>query len=97
MRLIPILILVLCHFPAAFADGSLPVVENPREAPRTSVVEYEEVWRAGADDSEEFLFGVIRDAVTDEDGNIYLLDSQQQQVFKFSADGRISWLGQPQG
>ena len=69
------------------AGASLPVVDNPREAPRVSVVEFEEVWRAGTDESEDFLFGVIRGAVSDAHGNIYLLDTQQQQVFKFSAGG----------
>jgi len=33
-------------------------------------------------------FGVIEDVKSDENGNVYLLDSQQQQVFKFSADGK---------
>ncbi len=65
MRSILFLILILLLPPALFAEDSIPVIENPRETPRVTVVEYEEVWRAGADDSEEFLFGVIRDAASD--------------------------------
>ena len=87
---ITITILYLC---AAVASGeSLPVVENPCEAPRVSEIHFEEVWRAGADDREEFIFGVISDAVCDTEGNIYLLDTQQQQVFKFSGSGEYLGL-----
>lgn len=77
----------LCLSVSLAVGDSVPVVDNPREASRVNAVHFEEVWRAGADDSEEFLFGVIRDAVSDAGGNIYLLDSQQQQVFRFSPDG----------
>jgi hypothetical protein len=87
--LIPIMISLLG---SEASVASLPVVDNPQEAPRVSAVHYEEVWRAGADESEEFLLGVIRDAVSDAHGNIYLLDTQQQQVFKFSAAGEYLGL-----
>ncbi len=97
MRSILFFILILLLPPALFAEDSIPVIENPRQAPRVTVVEYKEVWRAGADDSEEFLFGVIRDAATDAAGNIYLLDTQQQQVFKFSAAGEYLGLVSRQG
>jgi len=85
-------ITIVFLFSSAVSGENIPVVENPREAPRVNVVQYEEMWRAGANDSEEFLFGVIRDAVTDASGNVYLLDTQQQQVFKFSASGEYLGL-----
>ena len=78
--------LALCLV-ASVAMADAPVITNPREAPVQRTVHYEEVWRAGADDEAEYIFGVIGDAETDAEGNIYLLDTQQYIVFKFSADG----------
>ena len=91
MRLVLILAVFLCLVPPAAAD-SVPVIDNPREAPRVNDQHFEEVWRAGADESEDFIFGVIRAVVSDAHRNIYLLDSQQQQVFKFSPAGKYLGL-----
>ncbi len=92
MRLV-FLYLLFC-LPAPASGGAPPslTMENPRSAPRTTVVQYEEAWRAGDDPGEEFIFGVIIDAVADRQGNLYLLDLQQQQVFKFSPEGRYLGL-----
>lgn len=79
-------ILIICLF-ASTALADVPVIDNPREAPVQRTVHYEEVWRAGADDEADFIFGVIGDAETDAEGNVYLLDTQQYIVFKFSPDG----------
>ncbi|MEN8008225.1 MAG: 6-bladed beta-propeller [Candidatus Krumholzibacteriota bacterium] len=92
MRSTQFSIVLLFLFSSVFAAESIPVIDNPRETPRVNEVHFEEVWRAGADDGEEFLFGVISDAVCDAEGNIYLLDTQQQQVFKFSASGEYLGL-----
>jgi hypothetical protein len=85
---IPILraLLATCIL-AVSARADVPVIENPREAPARRTVAYEEVWRAGADDAADFIFGVIGDAETDAAGNVYLLDTQQYTVFKFGPDG----------
>lgn len=72
--------------------AAIPMVDNPQEAPASRTVNYEELWRVGADDEAEFIFGVIMGVVEDEDGNLYLLDTQQQQVFKFSASGEYQGL-----
>lgn len=88
-----IAVFILFAFPVlADTAADLPVVDNPREAPRRVTVEYEEAWRAGTDDGEDFIFGVITKAVADDHGNVYLLDTQQQQVFKFSASGEYRGL-----
>lgn len=83
-----VLRLVFMCLLATSALADVPVIDNPREAPVQRTVHYEEVWRAGADDEAEYIFGVIGDAETDAEGNIYLLDTQQYIVFKFSADGK---------
>ena len=85
MRIALLLLALLSCAVAAAAD--VPVVDNPRQAPRQTTVRYEEVWRAGADETADYIFGVIGGAVADADGNVYLLDIQQQQVFKFSPNG----------
>jgi hypothetical protein len=91
MRHILLGAVLLCPALTALAE-SVPVIDNPRVAPRINDVHFEEAWRAGADDSGEFIFGVIREAVSDAGGNIYLLDSQQQQVFRFSPEGEYLGL-----
>lgn len=82
-----VLRLVFLCLLATYALADVPVIDNPREAPVQRTVHYEEVWRAGDDDEAEYLFGVIGDAETDAEGNVYLLDTQQYIVFKFSPDG----------
>ncbi|MGD9546760.1 MAG: hypothetical protein AB7V45_04330 [Candidatus Krumholzibacteriia bacterium] len=79
--------LILCCCLAGSASASAPIIENPADPPVRREVTFTEVWRAGTDEGEEFLFGVIGDAVCDPAGNIYLLDAQQQCVFKFTSGG----------
>lgn len=67
--------------------AATPLIENPAQAPILRTVQFQEAWRAGADEDAEYLFGTIADALADPQGNLYLLDSQQQQVYKFSPDG----------
>jgi len=86
MRPWPVIIITL--FTASQLAAEVPVVTNPREAPVHHEVAFTEVWRAGAEESSEFLFGVIADATCDGAGNVYLLDIQQQCVFKFGPEGR---------
>jgi len=74
---------------AGTADD-VPTIDNPRIAPSTRTVVMEEFWRAGGDD-EDYLFGVIGRAVSDDAGNVYLLDNQQQEVFAFDPEG--AYLG----
>jgi hypothetical protein len=47
-----------------------------------------ELWRAGGEDDDIF-FGVIFAAVSDEAGNLYLLDRQLCQIFVYSPQGEL--------
>jgi hypothetical protein len=67
------------------AGAAVETVANPRQAPAQRTVLYAELWRSGG--PHEPLLGVIGDAVTDEQGGLYLLDTQLQQVVAFSAAG----------
>jgi len=74
--------------------ASVPHVDNGAE-PRDGIFDYtlDVQWRAGGLDDDENLFGVIMQALADEDGNLYLLDNQLSQVTVFSPDGeRIATL-----
>lgn len=86
--------------PAAFALAlatvataaiAAPLIENPERAPRQTEVLMREVWRVGAGDDDPVM-GPIHRAVTDPAGNVYLLDSQKQEVLKFAVDGRFLGL-----
>ncbi|MBD3237571.1 MAG: 6-bladed beta-propeller [Candidatus Eisenbacteria bacterium] len=48
-----------------------------------------ERWRASVDAAGSPLFGSVTDVVTDSSGNLYILDSQLQQVLVISQDGRV--------
>ena len=63
------------HNPATPADGIVRM-------------QLEEQWRIGGDDGEIF-FGLITHVEVDENGDIYLLDRQQSQVFVYSPDGEF--------
>ena len=69
-------------------DG-VRVIASPAE-PMEPVIEStpEELWRIGGDtDDEDEFFGVISQILTDDAGNVYLLDSQLNQIKVFSPDG----------
>jgi hypothetical protein len=71
-------------------DGVLQVV-NPAE-PTEALIEIDAVeqWRLGGEtDDEDEFFGVIMQIATDDQGNIYLLDSQLHQVNIYTADGEF--------
>jgi len=71
-------------------DGVVHVM-NPAEGmmqPKTAALE--ELWRLGGDtDDEDQFFGVISAVLTDDQGQIYLLDSQLSQVKIFTASGEF--------
>lgn len=80
LKLLPVAgVLLAAH--AGFADVACPV-----EAPRRESVEYDAVWRTDAY-SADYLMGNIQAAVMDDEGSLYLLDIQQQEVFRFSSNG----------
>lgn len=73
------------------AGEGLTVVRNDAE-PRDGVqdLHLKEVWRAGGADDEEVIFGVVTQLETDDDGNVYLLDTQLSQVMVFDRDGNLT-------
>lgn len=68
-----------------------PSIENPERAPHQREIVLREQWRVGADDDDPVM-GPIHGAVADPAGNVYLLDTQKQEVLKFSADGEYLGL-----
>ena len=88
-----LLLLPLAAAGAGATPDGVPLVENgaePAEGRRT--VRLEERWRAGGEDGEDF-FGMISQAIVDEDGSIYLLDTRLAEVAVYAPDGeRIGTL-----
>jgi len=68
-------------------DGVLHVQNpaSPIEQPTTLTPK--ELWRVSGDEDDEFLFGVLSEITCDDEGNIYLLDSQLNVVMVFSPGG----------
>ena len=64
-------------------------VMNPAEPARSvDELQVEEIWRCG-EDEEGILFGLISDVVTDDSGNLYVLDSQMNEVKVLSPEGDL--------
>lgn len=66
-------------------------VKNPAKPmnPPTTV-NMEALWELGGEtDSEDEFFGVVADIEIDEDGNVYLLDSQLSEVKIYTPDGEF--------
>lgn len=91
------LLMLASVLPASAADwkgtdevrDGVRVLLNPSD-PMEPVIEStpEELWRIGGDtDDEDEFFGVISQVLTDDAGNVYLLDSQLNQIKVFSPDG----------
>jgi len=78
--------LLLTQFLILSVKAEPIVVQNSEPAQPPRSIELEELWRVGGDD-EDFLFGMVVDCLTDDNGNIYLLDNQLCQVEVFSPDG----------
>jgi len=86
---------LLLLVPAAASAGEvtlvdgIPHISNPALPPQgVQTVELEELWRAGGEGDDVF-FGLIGKVCCDEQGNIYILDSQVCQVYVYSPDGRL--------
>jgi hypothetical protein len=62
-------------------------VRNREPLHPPQVVELDELWRVGGEEG-DFVFGQIIEALSDDGGNVYLLDSQLCQVEVFSPDGK---------
>jgi hypothetical protein len=69
-------------------EGQLHV-QNPADAidPKMDI-ELEEVFRLGGwDGGDDEFFGIVTDIEQDEEGNLYVLDSQLSEIKVYSADG----------
>jgi hypothetical protein len=88
-------ILLAATLPAAMPAGAVRAADAPRiENPATpaggvTTLRLEELWCAGGDDDEDLMFGLITRVRTDEEGNLYVMDAQLQQVHVLSPDGRL--------
>ncbi len=67
-------------------DGVPHIRNNAEPANGQRTVQLEELWRVGGEDDEIF-FGLITQVLNDENGDIYILDSQLCEVQVYSPDG----------
>lgn len=93
--------LVVCAFAGAAMAGDWTgtiqtvdgkkVVQNPAKPMKdATAVKMEKLWRLGGEtDNEDEFFGVISDIEIDEQGNVYLLDSQLSEVKIYTKDGEF--------
>lgn len=68
-------------------DGVIHVMNPAQPSQPASTISPSELWRVGGEDDEDIIFGVVSDIVADEQGNLYLLDSQLNEVMVFTRDG----------
>ncbi len=68
-------------------DGVTHVRNPATPSEGTVTLHLQEQWRVG-DDPDDVLLGIITDAGTDGEGNVYLLDRQLSHVEVFGPDGR---------
>jgi len=62
------------------------IVKNTEPALPPTTLSLEEVWRVGGEE-DDLLFGTVTETAVDQDGNVYLLDSQLCQVIVISPEG----------
>jgi len=79
-----LLVLAAGLAPAAFSE--VITVKNTGPAKPPGAVHLTEQWRVGGEDS-DILFGVVSEAVSDEHGNVYILDNQLCNVVVISPEG----------
>ena len=69
-------------------DGVVQVTSPATPPEAAAAITPQELWRAGGDD-EDVIFGVIRKIAVGDDGTVYLLDVQLNQVHVFDKDGNF--------
>ncbi len=62
----------------------------PADSPAQRTVQLEELWRVGGDDEEDILLGMVATGVLDDQGNMYLLDTQLSQVLVIDPAGQLT-------
>ena len=79
---------LLALFLATTASAA-PVIDNgDKPANGRRIQQTEEMWRIGGIDDEENLLGLIQNVVADEQGNLYMLDTQLIEVLVYGPDGQ---------
>lgn len=69
-------------------DGQTHIKNGASPSQGTETLELRELWRAGGEEDDTF-FGIITQVLTDEEGNVYLLDTQLSEVQVYSPDGEF--------
>ncbi len=64
------------------------IMKNTEPALPPVALELEEIWRRGGED-DEVMIGLPVEALSDEEGRVYLADQQLCQVFVFGPDGEL--------
>ena len=67
-------------------DGVLHVLNGAEPSDGNEIFAFEEVWRHGGEDDEDF-FGMISQCLVGDDGTIYLLDTRTSEIPVYSSDG----------
>ena len=67
-------------------DGVIHVKNGSKPSHGKETLKLEELWRHGGEEDETF-FGVVTQAMTDEKGNVYVLDNQLNEVQVYSPAG----------
>ncbi len=83
---LPILVFSLAVLIGTSSSAQPLEIVLPADSPDQRTIQLEELWRIGGDD-EDFLLGVIASAVLDDEGNVFLLDTQLSQVLVINPDG----------
>ncbi|MBM3317342.1 MAG: hypothetical protein FJY75_05775 [Candidatus Eisenbacteria bacterium] len=93
--IVPAAAAVLIGLPAgpgpatAQSAAVVPATHNPASpSGGRETLRLRELWRAGADD-DAVLIGTVQQALSDEQGHLYLLDRQLSQVHVFSPEGEF--------
>ncbi len=89
MRILVLTILLTVFWAVGLGASEPPHVDNGDVArDGRQVLELKELWHRGHDDDDIF-FGAVNTVETGPDGNIYVLDQQQSQVFVFDIEGNL--------
>ncbi|MFH1842379.1 MAG: 6-bladed beta-propeller [bacterium] len=72
-----------------FVDGVLHVKNSAAPSGGIETLTLEQMWQVGGEDDDDFMFGLISQALVDDENNVYLLDSQLNEVTVVSPAGEF--------
>ncbi len=93
-RILAAALLILAAWPATADlwqgeerfEAGVPHILNPEVPIETVRIDLEELWERGGEDDDLF-FGRLGNLVEDDEGTLYVLDSQLSEIHAFSQDG----------